>query len=155
MCAGIALSLTELPVEWHGRADVQRRIHQRGGEAEARFLYRDPDPLLPVLYDRQLRLVPWGNRRGRARGLPKTGWTWKATIQRQGWAGLETHPVIIPANAGCERGIWFALRQGIEGLLVFDPMNQPYVYMVVEPASHYYRTMTRSPRMPALIGERI
>ncbi len=63
--------------------------------------------------------------------------------------------MIIPANAGCERGIWFALRQGIEGLLVFDPMNQPYVYMVVEPASHYYRTMTRSPRMPALIGERI
>jgi hypothetical protein len=28
-------------------------------------------------------------------------------------------------------------------------------YMLCEPASHYYQVMTRSPRMPVLIDERI
>lgn len=28
-------------------------------------------------------------------------------------------------------------------------------YMIVEPASYYYRIMTRADRMPVLIGERI
>jgi hypothetical protein len=29
------------------------------------------------------------------------------------------------------------------------------VYMLTEPASHYYQIMTRNDRMPVLIGERI
>jgi hypothetical protein len=28
-------------------------------------------------------------------------------------------------------------------------------YMIVEPASYYYKIMTRAERMPVLIGERI
>jgi hypothetical protein len=37
-------------------------------------------------------------------------------------------------------------------LLVKD---EPAVYVLCEPATRYYRVMTRSERMPVLIGERI
>jgi hypothetical protein len=40
-------------------------------------------------------------------------------------------------------------------VLVHDERGAPAVSMVCEPASHYYKTMTRGDRMPVLIGERI
>ncbi len=61
----------------------------------------------------------------------------------------------IPATLGFERGVWFRVRQGIRGLLVPDEQGVAVAYMVCEPASHYYRVMTRSDRMPVLIEERI
>jgi hypothetical protein len=54
-----------------------------------------------------------------------------------------------------ERGVWYAIRQGVHGVVVHDEAGRPRVYVVCEPASHYYRTMTRSVWMPALVGERI
>ena len=63
--------------------------------------------------------------------------------------------VDIPAILGFDRGVWYAIRQGIRGLLVEDERGNAVVYMICEPASHYYRIMTRSDRMPVLIGERI
>jgi len=155
MCAGIALARSELPTELIGRHRLERRVHERGGEAEIRFLFRDRHPLLPVWSDSQLRLLRWGNARGRSRFLPRTGWTWKETIERGGWRGVEAAWVEIPATLGLERGVWFRIRQGIRGLVVADEHGEEIVYMVCEPASHYYRVMTRSDRMPVLIGERI
>jgi hypothetical protein len=43
---------------------------------------------------------------------------------------------------------------GIRGFLVQDEAGLDVVYMLCEPASHYFRVMTRSDRMPVLIGER-
>jgi hypothetical protein len=63
--------------------------------------------------------------------------------------------VDIPASVGYESGVWFAVREGIRGVLVHDERGIPIVYMVCVPASHYYHVMTRSRRMPVLIGERI
>jgi hypothetical protein len=40
---------------------------------------------------------------------------------------------------------------GIRGLLVPDERGLAVAYMVCEPASHYYRVMTGSDRMPVLI----
>jgi len=54
-----------------------------------------------------------------------------------------------------ERGIWYPLRQGIRGLLVPDERRLAVVYMICEPASHYYQMMTRSNRMPVFIEEKI
>ncbi len=97
----------------------------------------------------------WGNGRGESRFLPRTGWTWLLTIQEGYWRGLNPIPVDIPASLGLDRGVWYRIRQGIRGLLVPDERGNAVVYMICEPASHYYQVMTRSNRMPVLIEERI
>jgi hypothetical protein len=57
---------------------------------------------------------------------------------------------------GYEKGIWFAVQGSIRGLLIQDERGCPHVfYMLTEPASHYYKIMTRSERMPVLLGRRI
>jgi hypothetical protein len=43
----------------------------------------------------------------------------------------------------------------MHGLMVADEQGRDVVYMICEPATHYYRVMTRSSRMPALIDEQI
>src|SRR5690606_7067487 len=65
MCAGIAVALRDLPQEVMDRHGLRGRIVRRQQEAdeELRFLYRDPQPLLPVWCDNQLLICTWGNQR--------------------------------------------------------------------------------------------
>jgi hypothetical protein len=63
--------------------------------------------------------------------------------------------VDVPAALGLDGGVWYVIRQGVRGVLVRDEGGVERVYLVCEPASHYYRVMTRSDWMPLLIGERI
>jgi hypothetical protein len=100
-------------------------------------------------------VVRWGNGRGQSRFLPRTGWTWRATIDDGGWAGTDAVPVDIPATLACDRGVWYRVREGIRGLLVPDERGLAVCFMICEPASHYYQVMTRSDRMPVLIVGRI
>jgi hypothetical protein len=44
---------------------------------------------------------------------------------------------------------------GMRGMLVQDDQGAAYVYMLTEPATHYYEIMCRHNRMPALIDQRI
>lgn len=155
MCAGIALAWSELPTDLIGRHGLARRVHERGGAREVQFLYRDGGPRLPVWRDGRLQIVRWGNGRGQSRFLPRTGWTWLATIQSGGWRGTDAIPVDIPATLMWDRRIWYWVRQGLRGLLVPDERGIAVAYVICEPSSHYYRVMTRSPRMPVLIAERI
>jgi hypothetical protein len=78
--AGIALAYSELPLELIDR----HRVHDRGGEPEVRFLFRDRDRVLPVWLDGRLQVVRWGNRRGQSRALPCTAWTWATTLEGGG-----------------------------------------------------------------------
>jgi hypothetical protein len=119
------------------------------------FLARDRRPRLPVWRDGRLQVVRWGNSRGQSRFLPPTCWTWLETINEGGWRGMDAIPVDIPATLALERGVWYRVRQGIRGLLVPDERGAAVAYMICEPSSHYYQVMTRSPRMPVLIEERI
>ena len=155
MSVGISLAWSELPKELIARYGLERRVHERGGEREVRFLYRDRLPRLPIWRDGRLLVVRWGNGRGESRFLPRTGWTWLSTIQEGYWRGLNPIAVDIPATLGLDRGVWYRIRQGIRGLLVPDERGNAVVYMICEPASHYYQVMTRSNRMPVLIEERI
>ncbi len=155
MCVGVALAWSELPTELVGRADLKRRIHERGGEREVRFLYRDRRPRLPIWRDGQLLMVRWGNVRCQSRYLPRTGWTWLETVEHGGWRGVEVEAVEIPATLGLEGGVWYQVPQGIRGLLVPDERGIAVVYMLCQPSSHYYRVMTRSDRMPVFIGDSI
>lgn len=54
-----------------------------------------------------------------------------------------------------ENGVWFPIRQGIRALLIRDERGVERVFLIGEPASHYYRIMTRGEWMPVLIEERI
>jgi hypothetical protein len=155
VCLGIALARSEVPTELIGRHGLGRHAHDRGGRPEFRFLYRDRRPRLPVWRDGRLTFARWGNGRGQSRFLPRTGWTWRETIESGGWRGSGAIPVDIPATFGLDRGRWFRIREGIRGLLVPDERDLAVVYMICEPATHYYAVMTGSRRMPVLIDERI
>jgi hypothetical protein len=156
VCLGIAVAGSELPTELIGRIGLKRRLHLRGKQEEYRFLFRDRRACLPIWRDGQLQLVRWGNGRGQSRLLPRTGWTWEASIREGRWQGSGGVPVEIPANYGLERrGAWFLIETGIRGLLVPDENGWAVVYVICEPASHYYRVMTGSDRMPVLINQQI
>jgi hypothetical protein len=130
-------------------------MHERGGERKIRSYYRDRFPRLPIWRDGRLQIVRWGNGRGDSRFLPRTGWTWMSTVEAGYWRSVEPIRVDIPATLGFDRGVWFRIRQGIRAILVPDERGVAVAYMICEPASHYYRVMTRSDRMPVLIEERI
>jgi hypothetical protein len=148
MFGGIAVAYSDLPVELID----QHRVHERGGEPEVQFLVRDADRVLPVWQEGRLRIIRWGNRRGQSRVLPCTAWTWAATLEQGGWGEREAVPVVIPATMGLDRGVWFRVREGIRGVVVQDEQGRPVVYVLVEPATHYYQVMTRSSLMPVLVG---
>jgi hypothetical protein len=154
MCTGIALALSELPLTFLDEHELWVRVHERGGEPEVWFLFGDVPRVLPVCHEGQLRLVRWGTRRDESRVLPPTGWTWQASVEGGGWGTAELHPVIIAATLAIENGIWFHACRGIRGFLVRDEAGLDVVYMLCEPASHYFQVMTRSDRMPVLVGER-
>ena len=155
MFSGVALALSELPADLIAQHGLQRRVCARGGEPEVQFLLRDAERVLPVWLDGQLQILRWGNRRGQSRILPCTAWTWLATLEEGGWGDRAPVPVVIPATMGLDHGVWFRIREGVRGLSVRDEEGRPTVYVLCEPASHYYQIMTRSAGMPVLIGERI
>ena len=67
MFGGIALAYSALPLELLEQDDLRRRLHERGGEREVQFLFRDHTPVLPAWHQGQLLLVTWGNRRRESR----------------------------------------------------------------------------------------
>jgi hypothetical protein len=152
---GVALALSELPRSLIDRHDLRRRVHDRGGEPEVQFLLRDAERLLPVWHEGRLMLTYWGCRRGESRHLPCTAWTRRATVEAGTWVAWGSAPVLVPATLGLDRGVWYRVRQGVQGVLAEDEHGQARVYVVCEPASHYYHMMTRSDWMPVLVGERI
>ncbi len=118
-------------------------------------MYRDPRAELPAWYGERLGIYPWGNRE-RQSALPRTGWCRREILEEGLWRHLNPEPVEIPAALGLERGVWFLIPEGmIRGVLVRDRRGRPHVYMLTQPASHYYQIMTRNSRMPVLIGEQI
>jgi hypothetical protein len=153
MCTAVALALSELPLTLIEERGLESRVHDRGGENEVRFYWRATPTLLPVWFGGQLRVVRWGNRDRSERKLPPTGWTWKATVEAGRWTELAPEPVLVPATYGFANGVWYRVKQGMRGLLVRDRQGEPVVFLVAEPATRYYRVMTRAEWMPSLVGE--
>ncbi len=82
-----------------------------------------------------MQIVRWGNGGGQSRHLPPTGWTWQASIEGGMWRNLDTAFVDIPGALGYERGVWYAIREGIRGLLVADEQGVAVCYMICEPTA--------------------
>jgi hypothetical protein len=155
MCTGIALPIDELPEDLVRRQRRRLILREPGDSHELRFLYRDPRPELPAWHGNQLCIYQWGNRDVRQSSLPRTGWCRLETLEEGLWRQLNPEPVDIPAALGLERGVWFLIAEGIRGVLVRDEHGHPHVYMLTQPASHYYQIMTRNARMPVLLGQQI
>jgi hypothetical protein len=151
----IALPGHALPLSLIERHGLERLTHERGGEKELQFHFGIAVPQLPVWHDGQLRIVRWGCRRGESRVLPIGGWTKQTTVESGYWSQAGAELVDIPASLGLDNGVWYAARQGMRGLVVPDEWGTLRVYVICEPASHYYGVMTRCAWMPVLIGERI
>jgi hypothetical protein len=154
MCAGIALGWRELPEVLIDKYRLSDRKVIRNGDSdpEIQFLFRHPRPLLPAWIDSQLIVCHWGNQDRHSR-LPRTGWINSDELDR--WIHAKPKLIQIPANYGFEKGIWYQIIEGIKGVLVCDERRVPHVYMLTEPASHYYNVMTRSRRMPVFMGQQI
>ena len=71
------------------------------------------------------------NRHARRSNLPRLGTVWKDDLGEAPWSSLETHRVVIQANAGYDGGVWYRVRQGIEGVLVYDEKGKPVKYSIV------------------------
>lgn len=157
MCSGLSLIRRSVPDQLIADCGLENRIVTRGegADQEVQFLYRHPKALLPVLHGNQLSVMEWGNRDDKASRLPRTGWCRRESLEEGRWRWLSPEPVEIPANYGLEKGVWFQVKQGMRGILVHDEAERPHVYMLTEPASHYYQVMTRHDRMPVLVDERI
>lgn len=155
MCEGISLNYGDLPEELIRRHGLKTRIVRRSPHAlpEIRFLRRSSPCLLPAWDRRQLDVFRWGNSDGRIPHLPATATLDLETLTAEIWK-IPFERIIIPANLGLERGIWYQIREGIEGVIV-NILSEKILFMLTEEASHYYQTMTRSDRMPIFVGERI
>ena len=96
-----------------------------------------------------------GYRRRESRFLPVGSWTRLERVESGYWSQCGAEPVGIPAALGLDNGVWYGIREGMRGVLVSDENGVERMYVVCEPASHYYGVMMRSAWMPVLIGERI
>ena len=155
MLTAVALPRSALPVRLIDHPRLAAISYERGGEKEFQFHLAAAVPLLPINHEGQLRIVRWGCRRGESRILPVGGLTRLATVESGYWSESGAELVDVPAALGLDGGVWYAIRQGVRGVLVKDERGVERVYVVCEPASHYYAVMTRSAWMPVLIGERI
>lgn len=153
MCVGIALTYSEVPLLLIERHNLAERLHDRGGEREARFYWEARPTLLPVWHCGQLKVARWGNKDRKEPKLPPTGWTWLETVESGWWSALSPEEVIIPASFGFTNGVWFKVKQGMRGLLVHDRQGVPVVFLLTQPATRYYEIMCRSDWMPVLVGE--
>lgn len=153
MCVGVALAYSELPLALIEKYGLDERLHDRGGEKEVRFYWAATPTLLPVWWNGKLHVLRWGNKDRAERKLPPTGWTWEETVESGWWSEMSPEPVVVPASFGLSNGVWFKVKQGMRGLMVHDRRGEPVVFMVCRPATRYYKVMTRSEWMPALIDE--
>ena len=155
MCFGIALPIDALPEELVQRHQQRLAVREPDASRELRFTFRDPQAELPAWHDNRLDILLWGNRDDRTSRLPRTGWCRQESLEAGRWARLRPEPVEIPAALGLEKGVWFLIPEGIRGILVRDERARPHVYMLTQPASHYYQIMTRHDRMPVLLGQQM
>ncbi len=156
MCAGLAVERRNIPDHLVEKFHLEDRIVTHGdGRQEVHFLFRAKIPLLPYWNGNQLAIALWGNRDDKASKLPKTGWSRVESIEQGKWQHMRPEEVEIPCSYGLEKGVWFQISEGMKGILVKDEKDRPHVYMLTQPASHYYEVMTRHDRMPVFIGRGI
>ncbi|MCE9546843.1 MAG: hypothetical protein K8T25_15295 [Planctomycetia bacterium] len=159
MCRAISILKSRINLELLEEYNLRSRIHLRSDGAGEEIIFdfadRQNEPQLPVIHAGQMLIYEWGNRGGKLPKLPKTGWCRDESLKAGKWRWMSPEPVIIPAQFGMEKGIWFVVTEGIRGIVVRDQAERPHVYMLTQNASTYFQNMTKHDRMPVLVGEQI
>ena len=156
MCDVISISRADLPDDLIERHRLKISIHTRspGDRQEIWFYQRQVGSLLPVWKHGELILARWGAQASRDQ-LPGGGTCRQEQLEEGGWGWLRPEPVEIMATFARENGFWYDVPQGIRGVVVHDRHGAPHVYVVTKPATHYFRTMTRSDVEPVFLGPQI
>ena len=154
MCKGISILRARIRQELFDEYEMIHRVRERGEQQELHFMYSDKYCQLPIIDGGDIKIVEWGNRSRKGK-LPPTGWCRIESVEAGKWRWLKPEKVIIPADFGLEKAVWFQINEGMEGLLVEDEEKRPRVYMLTQAASTYYENMTRHDRMPILVDQTI
>lgn len=131
--------------------EVLKRHRLQSIGDEVRIYFAKPDAVLPVLLNGEPRFILWGNRR--KLDIPRTGFCKRESFEARKWLWFKPKPVTIIASAALVNGVWFQVRQGIQGLLLVSKDGDTHGYIMTQPSTHYFRTMTGSERMPILINQ--
>ena len=97
-------------------------------------------PLLPVEYKGQERQFPW------------KGFCQVEGLKKGAWQELKPKLVKVKVTRGQSNGVHFQIRQGVYALFLDHPKGKG-LYILTQPSTHYYRTMTGATRMPILINQ--
>jgi len=147
MCGGIAFKLSQIPRKELNKRYNKTQIENFEKKDEIQSYFWDPEPVLPVNENGDIRLVDWGNRSSDVK-FPKTGWAKQESIDKGKWSYLNPKKVIIPVEKGYEKGIWFNVKSnGFEGLLVGNGTSER-VYMKTKKADSNYLKLTKHNRQP-------
>lgn len=157
MCRAISILKSRINLELIEEYKLGSLSRQRADNAEIEIVFdyagRVQTPYLPVVHDGQQKIYEWGNRSKKAEGVYETGWCRLESLEAGKWSWQKPEEIIIPAQFGCEKGIWFAVAEGMKGVAVQDMQKHWHAYMMTQPASVYYSNMTKHDRMPVLVGE--
>lgn len=145
MCLTIRFSTFEFTDE-----QLSTLLHLRSGE-EIRMNVNHPSAVLPIEHNGENHLIEWGNKTSNK--LPKTGYCKQESLKAGKWRWLEPQPIKILASFARTNGVWYQVREGIEGILIYDDLNIPHCFMLTQPSTHYFKIMTGNERMPALINQ--
>ena len=159
MCGGVIFPYRKEYAETLAQIYPKEEIKEfeRTGQVRSLYWQRGAEPVLPVITQGEEdepplhELLLWGNR-DKDTPLPQTGWARLNSVTEGKWAYLKPERVIIPVTFGVEKGRWFKIDNGIEGVTV-QRDGARRVYMLTDDADEEYIAETRHERMPVLVKQ--
>jgi len=137
--------------QYYSPAEVEE--FEKTGQVRSLY-WQKGEPVLPVVTEGddgeppRHELLRWGNRDKEA-PFPQTGWARKDSLEAGKWDYLKPDPVLIPVTYGVEKGKWFEIENGIQGV-VLHRGDENRVYMITDNADPEYVEVTHHQRMPVL-----
>jgi hypothetical protein len=159
MCGGVIFpyrkEYAKTLAELFSRAEVEEI--ERSGQVRSLYWQRGAEPVLPVVTrpddgeEPRHELILWGNRNKDIQ-LPQTGWARLDSVSSGKWSFRKPEHVLIPVTYGVEKGKWFRIENGIEGITV-QRDGARRVYMLTDDADEEYLASTHHERMPVLVNQ--
>lgn len=152
MLDGVIFTWRDLPdvlVTEH-RLDRHLFTPNEQSDRQYRFLHEQSPRLIPVWLDGQLKIAFWGSSEP---PLPRQGTARHESVERGVWGNLRPIETVVPCPFAIAGGRTYQTKEGIKCLIVRDRQKRPHAYVLSEPSSPYYFTMTRRDRMPVFVAE--
>jgi hypothetical protein len=159
MCGGVIFpyrkEYADVLAQLYSREQMEE--FEQTGQVRSLYWQRGAEPVLPVVTQGEdgkpadHELLLWGNR-SKVVPLPQTGWARLNSMTSGKWSYLKPGKVLIPVTYGVEKGRWFRIENGIEGITV-ERNGARRVYMLTDDADKEYVAETHHERMPVLVNQ--